>query len=83
MEDGRTDEDDDALDEVFKTLLVEFERLHKRMVGGEPGLKERVERLRKGMLLAEGLCDVDLASPTFRYLTPEGAPWYGEKDFEE
>ncbi len=77
-------ETDKNIEELFKTSTVTFEILYEKM-GQQPKnkrLKARVERLRKGILKAAELCDVALEGPEYRFLTPEGGPWYGTEDFK-
>lgn len=69
--------EDPNVEELFKTSLVTFETLHAlhaamsvEDVEKKP-LGERVERLRLGILKAALVCDVDLAGPEYRFLTPE------------
>lgn len=76
---ARDEDPSENMEEVFKTLTVTFETLLKNAKTTEQ--KARAERLRKGILEAEGLCGIDLASPTYRFLTPEDGPWYGEPGY--
>lgn len=75
------------IEEVFKTLVVTFEILYKNADLASPNkkktkrLKQRVERLRKGVLKAATLCDVALEGPEYRFLC-DNEPWYGVEDFK-
>lgn len=72
----------ESLEEFFKTSIVTFEILHAKELerSDDVGLRERITRLRRGIIYAAEHCGIDLASPTYRFLV-DHKPWYGTEDF--